>query len=114
MAGADKLTTFLGMLESGQDGPLLRYSIGLEYLDRDQPDEAASHLTRCLELDPGYSAAYKALAQAQDSSGQPQACRATLETGIARADEKGDRQAKKEMEVFLRRLEKGRPLKPAQ
>ncbi len=112
MAQADKLSAFLGMLEAGQDGPLLRYSIGLEYLNGDLPEEAAAHLRRCLEQDPGYSAAYKALARAQDAAGLAGECRKTLSEGIARAAEKGDMQAKKEMEVFLRRLDKGKPLSP--
>lgn len=111
MAASDKLDAFLGMLASGQDGPLLRYSIGLEYLHADQPGEAATHLRQCLDQDPDYSAAYKALAQAQDALGEAEACRETLETGIARAGDKGDRQAAKEMAVFLKRLDKGKPLR---
>ncbi|MFA9460146.1 tetratricopeptide repeat protein [Thiohalorhabdus sp. Cl-TMA] len=111
MSGTDKLNAFLGMLEQGQDGPLLRYSIGLEYLNADDPQRAAEHLEKCLEQDPGYSAAYKALAQAQDGLGAAAACRSTLENGVAHAEERGDMQAKKEMEVFLKRLDKGKPLR---
>jgi predicted Zn-dependent protease len=111
MSASDKLNAFLQMLDTGQDGPLLRYSIGLEHLHADQAAEAIPHLRACLEQDPGYSAAYKVLAQAQDRLGEDEACRDTLVTGIARAGEKGDLQAKKEMEVFLRRLDKGKPLR---
>lgn len=111
MTGSDRLEAFLGMLQAGQDGPLLRYSVGLEYLNRDQPTEAAPHLRHCLELDPAYSVAYKALAEAQDALGRKEACRQTLDQGIARAGENGDRQAQKEMEVLRRRLDKGQPLR---
>ena len=111
MAGSEKLDAFLKMLESGQDGPLLRYSIGLELLHAERPEEAVPHLRQCLEQDPGYSAAYKTLAEAQDELGERENCRATLEAGMARAEEKGDRQAGKEMAVFLKRLDKGKPLR---
>ncbi len=111
MAGADRLDAFRKMLESGQDGPLLRFSLGREYLHRDQPTEAATHLRHCLEQDPTYSAAYRALAEAEDLLGQREVCRQTLERGIAQAHENGDRQAQKEMAVLQRRLAKGRPLK---
>ncbi len=99
------------MLERGQDGPLLRYSIGLEYLHAEDPSQAAEHLTQCIELDPDYSAAYKCLAQAQDALGETEACRSTLEKGVAAAERKGDIQAQKEMKVFQKRLDKGKPLK---
>jgi len=111
MSADAKLQAFLQMLEGGQDGPLLRYSIGLEYLHADRAAEAAPHLRACLDQDPGYSAAYKSLAEAQDRLGEAEACRATLESGVATAADKGDMQAKKEMEVFLRRLDKGKPLR---
>ncbi|SCX92532.1 tetratricopeptide repeat protein [Thiohalorhabdus denitrificans] len=111
MDATDKLNAFLGMLEQGQDGPLLRYSIGLEYLHKDDPERAAEHLRQCLEQDPAYSAAYKALAEAEDTLGAAEECRATLERGIAHAEERGDLQAKKEMEVFRKRLDKGKPLR---
>jgi len=110
MSTTDKLNAFLQMLEQGQDGPLLRYSIGLEYLHAGDPAQAAEHLRRCLEQDPGYSAAYKSLALAQDDLEEGEGCRATLEQGVARAQERGDMQAKKEMEVLLKRLDKGQPL----
>ena len=110
MSAQDKLQAFLQMLDSGQDGALLRYSIGQEYLHANQPGEAVPHLQACLEQDAGYSAAYKALAEAQDHQGEAAACRTTLEHGIDVAAEKGDMQAKKEMEVYLRRLDKGKPM----
>jgi len=111
LAGSEKLEAFLKMLESGQDGPLLRYSIGLELLNEDRASEAVGHLQECLRQSPDYSAAYKALAQAQDEIGEAQACGETLDTGIERAEANGDRQAAKEMTVFRKRLDKGKPLR---
>ena len=110
MSASDKLNAFQQMLDQGQDGPLLRYSLGLEYMNAEQAAEAVPHLRACLDQDPGYSAAYKLLARALDELGEADACRETLEEGVTRAGEKGDMQAKKEMEVFLRRLDKGKPL----
>lgn len=111
MAATEKLDAFLKMLDAGQDGPMLRYSIGLEYLHADRFDEAAQHLGECLSQSPDYSAAYKALAEAQDALGDSERCRATLDAGIERAEANGDLQAKKEMEVYRKRLDKGKPLR---
>lgn len=111
LAETEKLDAFLKMLEAGQDGPLLRYSIGLEFLNADRPGEAEPHLRRCLEQDGSYSAAYKALAEVQDELGQAGPCRDTLEAGMACAEDNGDRQAGKEMAVLLKRLDKGKPLR---
>ncbi len=97
---------FEAMLASGRDDALLRFSLGLGYLRAGDAARAVPHLRRALEHDPGYSAAWKllgqALAQSGDASGAAQAYR----DGIVAAERKGDKQAAKEMAVFLRRLER--------
>ena len=94
------------MLSQGMDNPMLRFGLGKGYLDAGQPGRAAQHLRRCVELDPKYSAAWKLLGKAWLASGQPLAAREAWQRGLSVAGSKGDQQAHKEMQVFLRRLDR--------
>ena len=71
-----------------------------------RPDLAAMHLHEAVGHDPTYSAAWKLLGRALTAAGQDAEAMRAFEQGIAIAQDKGDRQAAKEMEVFLRRLNK--------
>jgi predicted Zn-dependent protease len=94
------------MLARGQDSALLRYSLGGEYLKLDQPGKAAEHLRQAVVKDPKYSAAWKLLGKALAEAGHNDEAIKAYEDGIKVAEEKGDKQAAKEMVVFLRRLQK--------
>ena len=52
------------MLANGKDGALLRFGLGKGWLDAGNPVRAATHLGRCVVLDPQYSAAWKLLGKA--------------------------------------------------
>ena len=94
------------MLQRGRDDALLRFSLGSAYLQADQPQNAVEHLRAAIAHKPDYSAAWKALGNALMLSEQwPQAC-TVYEQGIAAAQNHGDLQAAKEMQVFLRRAQK--------
>ncbi|MDZ7735459.1 MAG: tetratricopeptide repeat protein [Gammaproteobacteria bacterium] len=97
---------FEKLLASGQDNALLRYSLGNAYFNDDKPSEAIPHLAQALAYDPGYSAAWKAYGKALTATGQIDQARKAYERGIEAAENKGDKQAAKEMQVFLRRLQK--------
>lgn len=96
------------MLATGTDNTLLRFGLGREYLAADDPHAAAVHLRACVELDPTYSAAWKMLGKAYQASGAIADAEQAWEDGIRAAQEKGDKQAEKEMTVFLRRIRKAR------
>ena len=96
------------MLAAGKDGALLRFSLGNEYLKAGRADAAIGHLRRAVEIDPGYTAAWKALGRALVDSGQADEALAAYREGIAVAERKGDKQAGKEMQVFAKRIEKTR------
>ena len=91
------------MLAAGQDNPLLRFTLGNALL-ADDPARAATHLRQAVTLDPDYSAAWKLLGKALAAAGDTQAAREAYESGIACAERKGDKQAQREMQVFLKRL----------
>ena len=97
---------FEAMLAQGRDNALLRFSLGNEYLKEDDAERAAEHLRAAVAHDPGYSAAWKLLGKALTARGEPAAAMDAYRAGIAAAERKGDKQAAKEMTVFLRRLEK--------
>lgn len=98
--------SFEKMLANGNDNPLLRFSLGNEYLKANNMVLAVSHLRSAVAQDASYSAAWKllgkALVQTEDFAGAKDA----YAQGISAANAKGDKQAAKEMAVFLWRLER--------
>ncbi|ARS47043.1 hypothetical protein PSMEN_01080 [Ectopseudomonas mendocina] len=96
------------MLAKGMDNALLRFGLGKAHLDAGNAAQAAEHLQRCVEFDPGYSAAWKLLGKALQAEGDIEAARRAWQQGLNAAQAKGDKQAEKEMSVFLRKLDKVR------
>ena len=94
------------MLDKGMDNALLRFGLGKGYLDAAEFALAAEHLQRCVEFDAQYSAAWKLLGQALNKQGLHDGARAAWTQGLRVTEEKGDKQAGKEISVFLKRLDK--------
>ena len=94
------------MLAKGVDNALLRFGLGKGYLDQNEPAKAAEHLRRCVEQDPKYSAAWKLLGKALQGQGDAAGARAAWQEGITAAQAHGDKQAEKEMTVFLKKLDR--------
>jgi predicted Zn-dependent protease len=94
------------LLASGKDNALLRFGLGNAYLQAGRWAEAIPHLERAVEFDPGYSAAWKLLGKSRAAAGDRDGALEAYRQGIAAAQRKGDKQALKEMEVFVRRLAK--------
>jgi Tfp pilus assembly protein PilF len=97
------------MLGTPRDGALLRYSLGCEYLKAGDAARAIEQLREAVARDPRYSAAWKALGKALAQAGRDAEAAAAYRSGIAAAQARGDKQAEKEMTVFLRRLDRNRP-----
>jgi len=98
--------SFLSMLENGMDNALLRYSLGNAYFTDAAYEDAAKHLKVAVEQDPNYSAAWKLLGRSLIELNLVTEAIDTLQRGIVIAAEKGDKQAEKEMNIFLRRAKK--------
>jgi uncharacterized protein HemY len=94
------------MLAAGQDSALLRFTLGNLLQKEGEFQGASDHLRQAVTLDPGYSAAWKVYGKALQSLGDLDGAAKAYESGVAAARRKGDLQAAKEMEVFLRRLRK--------
>ncbi|NWE15585.1 tetratricopeptide repeat protein [Pseudomonas yamanorum] len=94
------------MLAKGVDNSLLRFGLGKGYLDLKDNAKAAQHLQKCVEFDAKYSAAWKLLGKAQLGQGDNVGARHAWEKGIEAAQAHGDKQAEKEMTVFLKKLDR--------
>ena len=102
----DQAERLEALLASGKDSALLRFGLGTHYLEAGDAARAAEHLRRAVQQDPDYSAAWKLLGKALAQSGDAPAAMAAYREGITAAERRGDKQAGKEMAVFLKRLEK--------
>ncbi len=94
------------MLANGRDDAMLRFGLGNAYYQEKDYEKAAGHLGRALELDKGYSAAWKLLGRTLMQLNDLDAARRTFEDGVEQAEAKGDKQAVKEMQVFIRKIDK--------
>ena len=103
-APSTALRNFERMLADGKDGALLRFGLGNEHFRCGELEAAVGHLRRAVELNPDYSAAWKLLGKALNAAGRVDDARAAWNEGIAAAQRKGDKQALREMQVFVRRL----------
>lgn len=95
------------LLDRGQDNALLRFSLGELCLKDGDAEGAAAHLAEAVRQKPDYSAAWKLYGKALQQAGQTNQAKSVFAQGAEVAEQKGDKQAAKEMRVFLRRLERG-------
>ena len=101
----DAAERFEALLAAGKDSPLLRFSLGMQYLNGGDAPRALPHLREAVRQDPQYSAAWKLLGKALAATGDADGAREAYRAGIAAAEVRGDKQAAREMGVFLKRLE---------
>lgn len=94
------------MISSGRDSPMLRLALARLLARGGKVPEAIRHLEAAVEQDPEYTAAWKELGRLCQAGGNPAAAVSAWQKGIVVARAKGDKQAEKEMGVFLGRLEK--------
>ena len=98
------IDNFEKMLAQGQDNAMLRYTLGNAYFNEQQYPSAITHLRKALEHDPEYSVAWKILGKALVANGEENEAIEVYRKGLEVAAKKGDKQAEKEMQVFLKRL----------
>jgi tetratricopeptide (TPR) repeat protein len=88
-----------------RDGALLRFALANALRDAGDLPAAIDQFQRAVTFDPLYSAAWKLLGASCLAAGQPAAAAQAWRSGMDAATQRGDIQARKEMAVFLRRLE---------
>ena len=103
----DPYAPFEALLANEPDDTTLLYGLGRKMLDDGHHERAAGHLRHCVEVDPGYSAAWRELGRALEADADPDGARVAYAKAIEVAQEKGDLQIVKEAKVFLARLDGG-------
>jgi predicted Zn-dependent protease len=94
----DRIAEFKEVRDLMPEDPVVRFGLGGAYLDAGQAESA-------VRLKPDYSAAYRGLGRSLERAGQLDEAKAAYARGLEVATRNGDLQTKKEIEVFLRRLE---------
>jgi Tfp pilus assembly protein PilF len=105
----DLIANLEALLAKGNDAPSLRFALATRYLAAGDAAAALRHAEAAVALDAAYSAGWKVLGQARAAAGDDSGAAESYRRGVEVAEARGDRQAAKEMQVFLRRLEKRGP-----
>ena len=92
------------MLADGHDSAMLRFGLGKAYFDAGQWQEAQQHLHVAISLQADYSAAWQLLGQALHASGSLDEALVAFDRGMACAQNNGDQQTFKVMQVLKKRV----------
>lgn len=97
---------FRKLLQRDENNPMVLYSLGTELFKAGEYAEARDLLRRAVENKPDYSVAYRTLGRAHFELGEDDEARRVFSRGREVAQENGDLQTVREIDVFVRRLEK--------
>lgn len=97
---------FRKLLERDPNNPMVLYSLGTELFKEEKYLEAREYLTRAVENKQDYSVAYRTLGRALYELGDDAEAHRVFATGREVAQSNGDLQTVREIDVFVRRLEK--------
>jgi Flp pilus assembly protein TadD len=101
----NRIAEFEEVVELMPDDPVVRFGLAGAYLEAGRTDDAAREYREAIRLKPDYSAAHRGLGRALERAGHLTDARAAYRRGLEVAAAAGDLQTKKEIEVFLRRLD---------
>ena len=102
----DRIQEFREVAELMPDDPVVHFGLAGAYLEAGFADAAVAEYHEAVRLKPDYTAAHRGLGRALEKAARPDDAIAAYRRGLEVAERTGDLQTKKEMEVFLRRLEK--------
>ena len=103
---APRSDMFRKLLQRDPTNPMVLYSLGNELFKEERYGEARNHLQRAVANKPDYSVAYRMLGRAHYELHEDAEARDIFLKGKKVAQENGDLQTVKEIDVFLRRLQK--------
>ncbi|HZB82984.1 MAG TPA: tetratricopeptide repeat protein [Rubrobacteraceae bacterium] len=101
-----RVDMFRKLLDREPDNAMVLYSLGKELFKEEKYVEAREYLSRAVRNKPDYSVAYRALGRALYELGEDDNARRVFAEGREVARRNGDLQTVKEIDVFVRRLEK--------
>jgi predicted Zn-dependent protease len=97
---------FRKLLERDPDNPMVLYSLGNKLFKEQKYTEAREYLSRAVRNKPDYSVAYRTLGRTLYELGEDAEAQRVFAEGREVAQRNGDLQTVKEIDVFVRRLEK--------
>ena len=97
---------FRKLLERDPENPMILFSLGNELFKEGEYTEARTHLRRAIANKPDYSVAYRTLGRAHYELREDAEARRVFTEGREVAEKNGDLQTVREIDVFMRRLEK--------
>jgi len=103
---SEKIGRFKEVVELFPDDPVARIGLAAAYLEAGQAEDAIREFTEAIRLKPDYTAAHRGLGRALEKAGRTGEARAAYRKGIEVGRATGDLQTIKEMEVFLKRLDR--------
>ena len=92
------------LIAAGKDGATVRFALASRYHADGNLERALEHAEVAVDQDPDYSAAWKLLGRLRAEAGQATEAAEAYRRGIEVAERRGDQQAVREMQVFLRRI----------
>ena len=98
------IDSLLKLVGSARDSAMLRLTLARLLAAQGDTKQAEFHLEAATTMDSSYTAAWKELGRVRQGSGDPDGAGQAWRRGIEVARDKGDKQAEKEMTVFLKRL----------
>ncbi|HLS17764.1 MAG TPA: tetratricopeptide repeat protein [Paenalcaligenes sp.] len=96
----------LAMLEQGHDNLLLRFGLGKALVEDDQAAAAIEHLQKAVEFDETHASSWFWLGRAYLQDQNFAKAQEALSQARQYAEEKGEQQTVKMVDVFERRLKK--------
>ena len=105
---ASRSEMFRKLLDRDPENPMVLYSLGNELFKEGRHAEASEYLGRAVRNKPDYSVAYRTLGRVLFELEQDEEAARVFAEGREVAQGNGDLQTVKEIDVFVRRLEKRR------
>ena len=103
---ASRTDMFRKLLQRNPENPMVLYSLGNELFKEGRYGEARDYLQRAVANKPDYSVAYRMLGRAHYELHENTEARSIFVKGREVAQNNGDLQTVKEIDVFMRRLQK--------
>jgi len=97
---------FRKLLDRDPNNPMVLYSLGNELFKEKKYIEAGEYLSDAVRNKPDYSVAYRMLGRTLYELGENAEARRVFVEGREVAEKNGDLQTVKEIDIFIRRLEK--------
>ena len=105
MSEPTRIEQFKEVVDLFPDDAVARFGLATAYLEAGEAADAVREFQAAVEMKADYTAAYRGLGRSLERVGRIEEAKEVYRRGISVGQQTGDLQTKKEMEVFLHRLE---------